>query len=74
LAIAPESAPDHPIVKEFEAKLKRELEEPLKFHTLFYSDNSLFNFLSQLRSATTSSDWAKGHFCFWPGAVAQTKA
>jgi hypothetical protein len=54
--IAPESAPDHPIVKEFEAKLKRELEEPLKFHTLFYSDNSLFNFLAssdrQLPAAT----------------------
>ncbi|MBE9138127.1 tetratricopeptide repeat protein [Nodosilinea sp. LEGE 07088] len=46
-AIAPESAPDHPVVEALRAEL-RDGEEPLQFLNFFYSDNSLFNFLADL--------------------------
>jgi tetratricopeptide (TPR) repeat protein/DNA replication protein DnaC len=48
-AIAPESAPDHPVVQHLKTQLV-ELDEPLQFLTFFYSDNSLFNFLATLDS------------------------
>ena len=48
-AVAPESAPDHPVVQQFKTQLG-ELDEPLQFLTFFYSDNSLFNFLTNLDS------------------------
>jgi hypothetical protein len=48
-AVAPESAPDHPVVQHLKTQLG-ELEEPLQFLTFFYSDNSLFNFLVDLDS------------------------
>jgi tetratricopeptide (TPR) repeat protein/energy-coupling factor transporter ATP-binding protein EcfA2 len=46
-AIAPESAPHHPVVQHLKAQLG-ELDEPLQFLTFHYSDNSLFNFLAKL--------------------------
>lgn len=46
-AIAPESAPDHPVVKHFKAQLGG-LDESFQFSTFFYSDNSLFEFLANL--------------------------
>jgi tetratricopeptide (TPR) repeat protein len=48
-AVAPECAPDHPVVQQFKTQLG-ELDEPLQFLTFFYSDNSLFNFLANLDS------------------------
>ena len=48
-AVAPESAPDHPVVQHLKTQLG-ELDEPLQFLTFFYSDNSLFNFLANLDS------------------------
>ena len=52
-AIAPDSAPNHPVVEEFKAQL-RELDEPFLFHNLYYSDDSLFNFLHRLDGEETS--------------------
>jgi tetratricopeptide (TPR) repeat protein len=46
-AIAPDSAPNHPVVEQFKAQL-RELDEPFQFHNLYYSDDSLFDFLHRL--------------------------
>jgi len=46
-AIAPDSAPNHPVVEQFKAQL-RELDEPFVFHNLYYSDDSLFDFLHRL--------------------------
>ncbi len=46
-AIAPESAPDHPVVEGFRSQVTT-LGEPLQLLTFFYSDNSLFNFLATL--------------------------
>ena len=46
-AVAPESAPDHPVVQQFKVQLQA-LEEPLQFLTLHYSEDSLFNFLHRL--------------------------
>jgi len=48
-AVAPECAPDHPVVQHLKMQLG-ELDEPLQFLTFFYSDNSLFNFLANLDS------------------------
>jgi len=53
-AVAPESAPDHPVVQHLKAQLG-ELDEPLQFLTFFYSDNSLFNFLANLDSQSPPS-------------------
>ena len=53
-AIAPESAPDHPVVQHFTAQLE-ELKEAVRFHTFFYSDNSLYSFLHSLDSEAASS-------------------
>ena len=52
-AIAPDSAPNHPVVEQFKAQL-RELDEPFVFHNLYYSDDSLFNFLHRLDGEETS--------------------
>jgi tetratricopeptide (TPR) repeat protein len=53
-AVAPESAPDHPVVQHLKTQLG-ELDEPLQFLTFFYSDNSLFNFLANLDSQSPPS-------------------
>jgi len=52
-AIAPDSAPNHPVVEKFKAQL-RELDEPFVFHNLYYSDDSLFDFLHRLDGEETS--------------------
>ena len=52
-AIAPDSAPNHPVVEQLKAQL-RELDEPFLFHNLYYSDDSLFNFLHRLDGEETS--------------------
>ena len=52
-AIAPDSAPNHPVVEQFKAQL-RELDEPFVFDNLYYSDDSLFNFLHRLDGEETS--------------------
>ena len=52
-AIAPDSAPNHPVVEQFKAQL-RELDEPFVFHNLYYSDDSLFDFLHRLDGEETS--------------------
>ncbi|PZO51652.1 MAG: histidine kinase, partial [Phormidesmis priestleyi] len=63
-AIAPESAPNHPIVEEFQAQLLRDLDEPLHFSTLFYSDDSLFNFLGRQTNQLVSSSGRQVIFAF----------
>jgi hypothetical protein len=50
-AIAPEVAPNHPVVEELARELQQ-LEEPFQFLTLHYSDDSLFSFLHRLDQAT----------------------
>jgi tetratricopeptide (TPR) repeat protein len=52
-AIAPDSAPNHPVVEQFKAQLL-ELDEPFEFHTLYYSDNSLFDCLHRLDGEAAS--------------------
>jgi len=52
-AIAPDSAPNHPVVEQFEAQL-RKLDEPFEFRTLFYSDDSLFDCLHRLDGEAAS--------------------
>ncbi|EGK88074.1 Tetratricopeptide TPR_1 repeat-containing protein [Microcoleus vaginatus FGP-2] len=52
-AIAPDSAPNHPVVEQFKAQLL-ELDEPFEFHTLFYSDDSLFDCLHRLDGVAAS--------------------
>jgi len=52
-AIAPDSAPNHPVVEQFKAQLL-ELDEPFEFHTLYYSDDSLFNCLHRLEVEAAS--------------------
>ena len=54
-AIAPESAPNHPIVEAFKQRLSDELDESFDFSTLFYSDDSLFNFLARQYNQPVSS-------------------
>ena len=54
-AIAPESAPSHPVVKAFRTELQR-LEEPLDFSTFFYSDETLFDFFARRQNQASSSD------------------
>ncbi|MEM8504895.1 MAG: tetratricopeptide repeat protein [Cyanobacteria bacterium P01_D01_bin.1] len=56
-AIAPESAPNHPVVKAFHTELSA-LGEPLNTTNFFYSDESLFNFLAkwQSKAATQTTD------------------
>ncbi len=54
-AVAPESAPNHPVVEEFKDQLQA-LAEPLKFLTLHYSENSLFNFLHDLEKKSSVSE------------------
>src|SRR5919202_1624193 len=52
-AIAPDSAPNHPVVEQFQAQLL-ELDEPFEFRTLFYSDDSLFDCLHRLEVEAAS--------------------
>jgi tetratricopeptide (TPR) repeat protein len=52
-AIAPESAPDHPVVKQLKDQLGG-LDESFQFLTFFYSDNSLFDFLADLDKRSPS--------------------
>ena len=52
-AIAPDSAPNHPVVEQFKAQLL-ELDEPFEFQTLYYGDDSLFNCLHRLDGVAAS--------------------
>ena len=52
-AIAPDSAPNHPVVEQFKAQLQ-ELDDPFEFHTLYYSDDSLFDCLHRLDGVAAS--------------------
>ena len=52
-AIAPDSAPNHPVVEKFKAQLQ-ELDEPFEFRTLYYSDDSLFDCLHRLDGEAAS--------------------
>ena len=52
-AIAPDSAPNHPVVEQFKAQLQ-ELDEPFEFRTLYYSDDSLFDCLHRLDGEAAS--------------------
>jgi tetratricopeptide (TPR) repeat protein len=49
-AIAPESAPDHPVVEHLIAQLG-ELDEPFQRDNFFYSEDSLYNYLHRLDGA-----------------------
>ncbi|MEG4280908.1 tetratricopeptide repeat protein [Microcoleus sp. MON1_C1] len=53
-AIAPDSAPNHPVVEQFKVQLLQELDEPFEFHTLYYSDDSLFDCLHRLDGEAAS--------------------
>ena len=52
-AIAPDSAPNHPVVEQFKGQLV-ELDDLFEFHTLFYSDDSLFDCLHRLDGEAAS--------------------
>ncbi|MEG4394610.1 tetratricopeptide repeat protein [Microcoleus sp. BROC3] len=52
-AIAPDSAPNHPVVEQFKAQLQ-DLDEPFEFRTLLYSDDSLFDCLHRLDGEAAS--------------------
>ncbi|MCU0543648.1 MAG: tetratricopeptide repeat protein, partial [Oscillatoriaceae cyanobacterium Prado104] len=50
-AIAPDSAPNHPVVEHLKAQLRElgeELDKRFLFRNLYYSDDSLFDFLHRL--------------------------
>ena len=46
-AIAPDSSPLHPVVQAFKEQLVAELDGPVQFSTLHYSDDSVFRFLGR---------------------------
>ncbi|NJR25847.1 MAG: tetratricopeptide repeat protein, partial [Richelia sp. CSU_2_1] len=52
-AIAPDSAPNHPVVLSFIAELQQLEDNNFQFLTFHYSEESLFNFLHQLPAPST---------------------